>query len=346
MIARRRLIGAAAVMIAAIWSAAAQAQVDPRATAALGQMDAWLRSVVYIRISCPGATYPSVGTGVLIRGTGEVLTAAHVGSDCPAVTTARMGRIRSLYSAPGTELTATLKRRISDNRATPDQAQIRSAEFQDLALWKIDNLTDDNLVPAKMATAFPMPGEPIEVAGFSGLPYWHGLNGTAGANAGPGLTRFRISLASVGASAQDVPYRLNYIGGTLAGVSGGPVFNAAGDLLGIHSTRTTQLIKDTMMVGCTAGKDHNCVEVMVPSTGSSSARSTIGLGILGMKGLLENYSWATSIFAIPSGWLVSDDSVKSMDVSANRAEKRRGMPRPGFVRPTWQAGRGDDTGRG
>jgi len=300
--ARARMVRVAAALVAAMSSAGAQAQVDPRATFALGRMDAWLRSVVYIRISCPGAPNPSVGTGVLIRASGEVLTAAHVGSDCPAVIRAEMGRVRSLYSAPGTEFTATLIHRISDNRTTPNQTQIRSAEFQDLALWKIDNLTDKDLVPAKMATTFPMPGEAIEVAGFSGLPYWHGLNGTAGANAGPGLTRFRMGLSSVGASAQDVPYRLNYLGGTLAGVSGGPVFNAAGELIGIHSTRTTQYISDTMVVGCAIGTDRNCVEVMVPSTGSGSARSTIGLGISGAKRLLENYSWATSVFAIPSGW--------------------------------------------
>jgi hypothetical protein len=215
-----------------------------------------------------------------------------------------MGRLQSLYTAPGQELTATFQRRVVDGRPSPTTAQIKGAVFQDLALWKITNMTGSDLVPATLATTFPMPGEQIEIAGFAGSPFWHTINGNFGANAGPGLTRFRAWLASVGASPQDVPYRLHYPGYTLSGVSGGPVFNAQGQLIGIHSTRTSLEIKDAILTTCpTDGRAVNCINVTVPGPNNSQVQRTIALDIGGLKNMLENYGWATSIFAIPPGWL-------------------------------------------
>lgn len=299
-----RLIKLLAITIAAAAGLAqpAVAQVDPRATAALGRMDPWLRSVVMVRVTCATGTWS--GAGVLVRATGEVLTAAHVGSRCFGTTRAKVGRIRSLYSAPGQELDATLVQRIADSRTNPTQANVEGAEFQDLAVWKIDDMSNANLQPARLATTFPMPGEVIEIVGFSAQPFLHSIVGSAGANAGPGLTRFRTFLTSVGASATDVPYRLHYPGYTLEGVSGGPVFNAAGELIGIHSTRDPRDIESALQSGCaSADRYKNCVAVMVPNASPSGTPGTVGLVPGNLMSMLDSYSWATSIHAIPAGWL-------------------------------------------
>jgi S1-C subfamily serine protease len=301
----RALFASAFILLSGLAAAfdAAPAQTDPRATQAFARLDPWLRSVVYLRITCKAGDDPYVGTGILVRDTGEVLTAAHVGSECLNVTTAKVGRLQSLYTAPGEELTATFQKRIADSRTSPTKDQVQDAEFQDLALWKIDNMANSGLVAARLATDFPSPGEPIEIVGFSNLPYRHGIVGTNGVNAGPGLTRFRTALISVGASDRDVPYRLHYPGFTLGGASGGPVFNAQGQLLGIHSTRTAEKVRESLVVGCTIGSLKNCVPVMVPGRNKSQVRSTVGIDVLKLKAMLDNYSWATSIFAIPAGWL-------------------------------------------
>jgi S1-C subfamily serine protease len=298
---RSAALAACLVVGGLAFSGPAEAQVDPRATAAFGRLDPWLRSVVMLRITCPTGVYE--GAGVLVRATGEVLTAAHVGSECIGVTKAKVGRIQSLYAKPGEELTATLVGRIADSDETPTQSQVKNADFQDLALWKIDNMANANLTPATMAADFPMPGEPIEVVGFSSQPFMHPIVGTAGANQGPGLTRFKTSLISVGASTQEVPYRLHYPGFTLEGVSGGPIFNARGELIGIHSTRDPRDVESAIRTGCDTTDDKNCVSVMLPGANKTSARGTIGLDPDRLMAMLDNYSWATSIHAIPIGWL-------------------------------------------
>jgi S1-C subfamily serine protease len=266
---------------------AATAQPDPRIAAAFSQLPAWTRSVVLIRVYCPGQATPYMGTGVLVRASGEVLTAAHVGSACPGVTEAKIGAVRSPYSAPGEELMADLVHRVADDNLSPDSAALGSSSYRDLAVWKIRSLAGSTLAPATLSPDFPVPGEEVEIVGFSGLPFWHANN--AGRNAGPGLTRFRTSLSSIAASTADIPYRLHYTGATLPGVSGGPVFDRQGRLLGIHSGRTTGTIENLVKMPCTPPSWGNC--------------ETVGVNYQAVKAPLDNYSWATSILAVPTGWL-------------------------------------------
>lgn len=282
-------------------SSGAAAQPDERIAAVLSQLPTWSRSVVYVRIYCPGEAQPYTGTGVLVRSSGEVLTAAHVGSRCLATRVAKMGALRSPYSAPGEELTADLVHRVADNDHAPDQDAVQNSAYQDLALWKIRDLSGSTLVPATISSDFPVPGEEVEIVGFSGLPFWHA--NSSGRNAGPGLTRFRTALSSIAASAADVPYRLHYTGATLPGVSGGPVFDRQGRLLGIHSARTTGTIRDLIQTPCTPPSFGNCVTLSFPGGGGTAAQQTIGVNFSSVKSVLDNYSWATSILAIPTGWL-------------------------------------------
>lgn len=300
---RTRLGMLAALLIGAAFPSPSAAQTDPRATAALQRLDPWLNSLVMIKITCHPGENPWTAAGVLIAATGEVLTAAHVGATCPQQTEAKVGRVRSLYSAPGSELSARLIHRLVDGETSPSPGQIAEPVFQDLALWKIEDMTGSGLTPVTIAQDFPLPGEAIEIAGFSGLPYGHSLNGDRGRNAGPGLTRFRTYLTSVGATPADVPYRLHYTGDTLEGVSGGPVFNARGELIGIHSTRATRWMNDVLTSPCAPDAPvGSCVSVVVPA-GAATAASTVGVHIKGLKKVLDNYSWATSIFAAPETWL-------------------------------------------
>jgi len=241
---------------------------------------------VVLSITCgPGDVYE--GVGVVVAKSAEVLSAAHVGSHCLDVKKAVVGTIRSPYAAPGNDLTATLQHRIADNRTTFEREAVEKNEFQDLALWKIDTLEGSGLVPAPIAKAFPIAGDPIEIVGFAGLPFSHTINGEAGKHRGTGVTRYRTWITSVAASAErNIPYRIHYPGFTLPGLSGGPVFNAAGQLLGIHSSRYSKPVDNALAAGCGTGKP-NC----------------FGLDVVALKTMLDNYSWATSVFAIPADWL-------------------------------------------
>jgi hypothetical protein len=279
-------------------SSPAPAKEDPRVAAALARLPSWRSSVVMLRITCEsGDTYEAVG--VLVRKTGEVLSAAHVGSRCLGVDKAAVGIVRSPYATPGNDLTATLKARIADNVTSLNQKAVEDAAFQDLALWKIDNMERSGLVPARIAKSFPVAGDPIEIVGFANLPFTHSINGEAGKNSGAGITRYRTWISSVaGTKGTNVPYRVHYPGFTLQGLSGGPVFNASGELIGIHSARRSRPIEQALFTGCVTAKP-NCVAV--PSDGSGT--STLGLDIDALKTMLENYSWATSVHAVPTDWL-------------------------------------------
>lgn len=275
---------------------------DARAIEAFQRLPAWSRSLVYIRIRCP-SNQVYTGTGVIVRSTGEVLTAAHVGSACLNVTTARMGLVRSAYAAPGEEMEADLVHRVADANTSPNVQQVLGSSYRDLALWRIRNASTLNLVPAAFSPVFPVPGDEVEVVGFSGLPFSHFNN--SGMNAGPGLTRFRTSLSSIAAApATEVPYRLHYTGATLPGVSGGPVLDAQGRLLGIHSGRTTGNVTQLVQVGCTVGWDENCARAFtVTLPNNTTVTHTVGVNYLAVKSVLDNYSWATSVLAAPAGWL-------------------------------------------
>lgn len=274
-------------------------QEDRRVAAALARLPAWRTSVVTIRITCgDGNRYE--GVGVVVKGTGEVLSAAHVGSHCLEVHKAAIGIVRSPYASPGDDLTATLKARIADDRTSFDQEAARKIDFQDLALWKIDDMRGSGLTPVKIAKRFPIAGDPIEIVGFSNLPFLHTRNGNAGLNSGTGITRYRTWISSVGGTAgSNLPYRIHYAGFTLPGLSGGPVFNRRGELIGIHAGRYAKPIDNALYSGCDTSKP-NCVAVRAQD---GTGATTIGVNTDALKTMLDNYSWATSVFAIPAGWL-------------------------------------------
>lgn len=297
----RTMIGTTGALAALLMSVAAPvgAQDDPRVAAAFARLPQWRKSVVVLRVTCaPGDVYE--GVGVLVRSTGEVLSAAHVGSHCLDRATASVGIIRSPYSAPGEDLTATLKGRIADNVTAPSKDAAERSVFQDLALWKVDSMVGSGLVPAELAKGFPVAGDPVEIVGFANLPFGHRANGTAGEHSGTGITRYRTWITSVGATkVGNVPYRLHYPGFTLQGLSGGPVFNAAGEVIGIHSGRSSRGISAAIYSGCDTAKP-NCVAVRSPD---GAGPGTIGIDVDQLKTMLDNYSWATSVLALPAGWL-------------------------------------------
>jgi hypothetical protein len=139
------------------------------------------------------------------------------------------------------------------------------------------------------------------IAGFSDLPFEflrspHSRRG--------GLTINRLNLISVAADQNDVPFRLHYPGSTLGGVSGGPVFDAEGRLIGIHSTRTTRNIVNLINATCNpTATDGNCIRITIPGSGGATVQQPIGVNFESVKNVLENYSWATSIHALPQGWI-------------------------------------------
>jgi S1-C subfamily serine protease len=276
---------------AVIAATSANAQTDTRAARALERVPDWRRSVVLITIRCPDKP-PQQGSGVLISDTGLVLSAAHVGVDCLSVTNARMGAVRSPYSSPGEELNATLVARRANGADQPNANTIKFAISEDLALWRITNLEGSGLVPARFSQRFQAPGEEAMIVGFSGLPFSYFGNPHAQQSA---LTINRVWLTSVAARPNETPYRLHYNGSTLEGVSGGPVFDAEGSLIGIHSGRVTTNIRDLVATGCTVDSFGNCVSI-----GNSQ---TLGVNFLSVKSVLENYAWATSIHAVPAAWL-------------------------------------------
>jgi S1-C subfamily serine protease len=246
-------------------SGAALAGPNQKADDALASAPDFRNSIVMISIQCPGDTRPyPLGAGVVVSGDGLVLTAAHVGKNCPHITAARMGAVTSPYQAPGTNLQAVrIKRRVDRTDEAPDAATTAVGVFEDLALYRITNMAGSGLVPATIAKRYPVPGEDVMVVGFAGMPFWY-----AGAPIrDPGLTIFKTSLSSVAADTQDVPFRIHYTGATLPGVSGGPVFNSNGELVAIHSGRIANCCSPANIV-------------------------------------LDNYSWGTSVEAIPPAWKV------------------------------------------
>jgi S1-C subfamily serine protease len=238
----------------------ADALGDERAKTALSQLPSWRTSVVLIRVTCSTSEPPYLGTGVVVGDSGLVMSAAHVGNACPSVTEVTMGAVRSPYAGPRAELAAVRIRRRVDGEDEEPSGATKVGWYEDLALYQISNMTSSGLTPARISPDYPVPGDEVTIVGFAGLPYWY----KDAPPSSPGLTVFKTTLVSVAANADDVPYRLHYTGATLPRVSGGPVFNKAGELLGIHSGRVT--------------------------------RGSGGVAVV------DNYSWATSVLAAPPSW--------------------------------------------
>ncbi len=291
-----------AILVAIGARSGAVAQPDPRAAAALQRMDAWRASVVLVWITCPdGRGFQ--GSGVVVSDLGHVLTAAHVGSGCLDATVARMGRVRSPYVMPAPDLSAVLIARRGDGVDAPDQGMLDRLTFEDVALWQIADFAGSGLAPARLSARFQIPGEEVVVVGFAGLPFSYPRNPHGGL---PALTIHRGSLYSIAATAGEVPYRLHYDSDMLPGTSGGPVFDGAGDLIGIHSTRVTANLTHLVSTACViptppAWNDDNCKEIVSPD--GRTVLGTVGVNHVGLKALLSSYSFATSIHALPPGWL-------------------------------------------
>ena len=279
----------------------AAGQENVRSAQALARLPQWINSVVLITVHCPGGLPPEMGAGVVINDSGYVLTAAHVGSSCLSNKSARMGRVSSPYRTPGEELEATLIERRANGIASPDLNTVSNAISEDLALWRINAFNTSGLAAAKLAERFQLPGDAISVVGFTALPFSYYNNPH---NQQPGLTINRLSLISVAARADESPYRLHYSGSTLPGVSGGPVFDDDGRLIGIHSARVTQVISKLIEVGCEPDVFNNCA-IIDSTTGGGGERQlrTVGVSFSAVKKVLDNYSWATSIHVVPKAWL-------------------------------------------
>ena len=290
----------AVLLSVALLPSTAQSQ-DRRAAEALRRVPAWQNSVVAISVDCGHANGPFFGSGVVVSPGGLVLTAGHVGRDCLNVTTAMVGALRSPYAAPAMTLSARLVARRVNGTDNPDSSVVLNAREEDLALWQIENFNSTSgLRPATLATRFPAPGDAVTIAGFSRLPYrWLNFNHPRQA----GLTLNRLNLISVAAHANDVPFRLHYAGTTLAGVSGGPVFDEEGRLIGIHSGRATDDIFNLLSTTCDpSSSGGSCMTVSVPAANGGTATGAIGVNLGSVKEILENYSWATSIHALPADW--------------------------------------------
>lgn len=278
----------------------AVAAENEKASDALEKVGDWKKSLVMITVHCPGAPLPDLGTGVLINNKGYVLTAGHVGGNCSGVTTAKMGAVKSPYSGPGEELTATLVARRVNGSDIPVGGDPWGGVTEDIALWKITNLTGSGLVPAPIGKDYPVPGENVRVVGFAGLPFQYPHNPH---NNLPGLTIFKTSLSSVAARPGDIPYRLHYTGATLPGVSGGPVFDERDQLIGIHSGRITAVISGLVTTSCTVDKFNNCAILRFKGHNGANVDQPIGVDFMSLKSALDNYSWATSVVAVPPQWL-------------------------------------------
>jgi hypothetical protein len=291
---------AVAVSVPALVTAAQPASAEQR------ELPGWARSLVKIWTTCQITTSSGAvenkeleGTGVVLTATGNVATAAHVGRDCEGGTNIkwRVGPIVSLkaaYSSPAPRWNATLHQRLVDNLKNPTT--------HDLALLKVTGAAAGELTPIKIAKEWPVPGDTIQVAGFSDLPFFW-LGDPAAKDAGP--TIFTTQLMSAWAGGTGAPQRLHYGGGGLSGLSGGPVVNGRGELIGIHSSRASANVTNVLSTNCSDGPCDSGLSVafQVPKSGGGTETQIVRANPVGLKGVLENYGWATAISRIPAEWL-------------------------------------------
>lgn len=298
--------------LAAILVIASPATAQPNDVMKLPE---WARSVVKIWIQCKTAggslSDPVEGAGVIIHKDGYVLTAAHVGKDCinkPGFTV-QIGPIDQIYFEPAKKLAASLVARQIDNIPSnyPDP---KFTNERDLALYKIDGFTLGNSTVAKISSKTIIPGEALSVLGFPNLPVWFTPSHQGAATPKKaGFSVYKTHLMSVAANASGVPFRLHYGSGGLEGMSGGPVFNDSGELVGIHSTRAAKGAFQILVEACDTPDDNGrkCQgnAVVIPKSELKGAKSdrTIYVNMSAVKNILENFGWATSVNGIPPDWL-------------------------------------------
>ena len=260
----------------------------------------WSKSVVKIWYECEGNTY--TGTGVIVSKTGHIITAAHVGRPCNNSnnTKINIGLVNSAYSTPVQSFTASLINSATDNIGNPN--------VYDLKLLKICNLNNSELIPAVFASKLPFAGDEIFISGFPDLPFIF-LNNQKTAS----LSVYKTNVLSCYSENNNgIPTRIHYGGNSLPGFSGGPIFNKNGELIGIHSTRSTANITNLLNTNCTDTSDNPCwgnaLRFQVLSSENEVSTQVIHLDYNALKNVLDNYSWGTSIWKIPQAWI---DSIKS-----------------------------------
>lgn len=275
------------------WASEAQ-QITNNLPATTVTVPDWVRSVVLLQYNCDGVPYAA--TGVVISKAGHILTAAHVGKDCKGnpIKKMQVGVVNSVYGQPQKLYTATVVDRAADN----------SESVYDLKLLKIDNLNGAQLVPAPFATALPLPGDEISVAGFADLPFAFLSQNQAS------LSVYKTGILSCFAEAGNgIPTRIHYGGNTLPGLSGGPIFNSNGQLIGIHSTRSTATISKLLTTPCADAANQqspcygNAIRFQMLNPQNKVVTQEVHLDYAALKNVLDNYAWGTSIWRIPQQWL-------------------------------------------
>ena len=293
--------------MALAWTAAAYAQTPP--------VPDWMKSIVKIWVTCDvryndgtvAAGQVFSGTGTVLTAAGKVVSAAHVGSRCISGTEQwRAGPVTSVYAEPTPVAAWTVTR----TTQLLDPAQ----NVRDLALFQISGAQAGELRPIVVATDSPVPGDPIRVVGFSDLPFEYLPVRQAGVSV---LTTNLISAWADGAAYGGAAQRLHYSGAALPGMSGGPVLNARGQLIGVHSTRTTANINDVLNTNCsmppapddtawTLDRKKTCygnaVLFEVPLAGGGTRTQTVNVQPNSLKTVLDNYAWATGAAVIPTDW--------------------------------------------
>lgn len=254
----------------------------------------WTNSVVAIWYECNGKTFS--GTGVIVSKSGYILTAAHVGRDCNNVggTKIKVGLGNSVYAIPQKTFTASMVNSITDNVDNPN--------VYDLKLLKIDSTNGVQLTPASFATILPFPGDDVSIAGFPDLPFDYLSQKQSS------LSVFKTNLLSCfDEGNNNIATRLHYGGNSLPGFSGGPIFDKSGNLVGIHSSRTTANINNLLNTNCneTTAKPcyGNAIRFPVLTAANTVVSQVVNLDYNALKTVLDNYSWGTSIWRIPQQWI-------------------------------------------
>ena len=274
------------------------AQVTNNLPVATAPMPAWTQSIVRIRYTLNGKEL--TGSGVIVSASGYVLTAGHVGDGMAGQpgTRIRIGQVASPYGP------------VDYRYAAKELYRATDANTHDLKLLQITNPPSApaaRLTPAPLATTAPFPGNEVFVAGFPNLPFAY-LPHSPGA----GLSIYKTAILSCYAEAgTNVPTRLHYGGGSLPGFSGGPVFNHDGQLLGIHSARATDNVTDLFYpeAPCTENATPakpcfgNTLRFPVMGAQNQLRTQEITLNHMGLKTVLDNFSWGTSIWRIPQKWV-------------------------------------------
>lgn len=272
-----------------------KAQITNDLTAENNSKPEWTESIVKIWYECGGKIY--TGAGIIVSKSGYILTAEHVGNICGtnSTTVIKVGFVDNFYDIPKQSLTAIEVNSLTDN---PD-----NATSYDLKLLKVNNLNGRLIKPIELSKSLPMPGDNIFIAGFPDLPFIFLQNQKLSS-----LSVFKTNILSCYDEAKNgIPTRIHYGGNSLPGFSGGPIFNDENELIGLHSSRTTANISNLLNTICEDSSNNNCwgnaVKFDVMSADNTVRTQTININYIALKNLLDNYSWGTSIWRIPQGWI-------------------------------------------